>query len=93
MAKKLKLKPLGSRDLVMKIEEEEKRGIVLPEDVAKDEDYVRAEVVEVGTDMEKIKVQKGDKVILSGNYAGTKIEVEGEELFIVKSSEILATIE
>lgn len=89
--KKAKLKPLGNRVLVRKLEEEEEGGIVLPADVKKDEDYVRAEVVEVGT-AEKIEVKKGDRVILSG-FAGTQIEVEGEELTIVKGSDILAKIE
>jgi co-chaperonin GroES (HSP10) len=53
---------------------------------------VRAEVVEVGTDMEKVKVQKGDKVLLSA-LAGTKLTFNGEEYYIVKSSDILAMIQ
>lgn len=90
--KKLRLKPLGSRVLVRRIEDEEDTGIILPEEAKKDLDFVRAEVVEIGTDMEKVKVQKGDKVLLSA-LAGTKLDFDGEEYFIVKSSDILATIE
>jgi chaperonin GroES len=90
--KKLQLKPLGSRVLVRRIEEEEAGGIILPEEAKKDLDYVRAEVVEVGTDMEKVKVQKGDKVLLSA-LAGTKLTLNGEEYYIVKSSDILAMIQ
>lgn len=90
---RLKLKPLGSRVLVKRLKEEEKKGIVLPEEAEKDEEYVRAEVVEVGT-LEKIQLKKGDKVLLSGFGLDKKgIEVGGEELFFVKSSDILATIE
>jgi len=91
---KLKLKPLGNRVLVKKLKEEaEKKGIVLPEDAEKDEEYVRAEVVEVGT-LEKMQLKKGDKVLLAGFGLDKKgVDVGGEELFFVKSSDILATIE
>jgi chaperonin GroES len=88
--KKTKLKPLGNRVLVRKIEEEEEGGIILPEEAKKDEDYVRALVLEIGTD-DKIEVKKGDKVLLSG-FSGTKVKIEGEELTIVKASDILALI-
>jgi co-chaperonin GroES (HSP10) len=67
-------------------------GSSSPEEAKKDLDYVRAEVVEVGTDMEKVKVQKGDKVLLSA-LAGTKLTLNGEEYYIVKSSDILAMIQ
>lgn len=91
---KLKLKPLGKRVLVKKLKEEaEKKGIVLPEDVEKDEQYVRAEVVEVGT-LENMSLKKGDKVLISSVGLDKKgIEVGDEELFIVKSKYIVATIE
>lgn len=92
MAKKPKLKPLGNRVLVRKLEEEEEEGgIVLPADVERDEKYVKAEVLEVGT-AEKIEVKKGDKVLLSG-YGGTEVELDGEKLLIVKSTDILARLE
>ncbi|MFQ6117977.1 MAG: co-chaperone GroES [Candidatus Bipolaricaulia bacterium] len=91
MAKKSKLKPLGNRVLVRKLEEEEERGIVLPADVERDEKYIKAEVIEVGT-AEKIEVKQGDRVLLSG-YGGTEVELDGEELLIVKSTDILAKLE
>lgn len=90
--KKLKLKPLGSRVLVRRYEESEEGGIILPDEAKKDMDFIRAEVVEVGSDSEKIRVRKGDKVLIS-SMAGTKIRLEDEEYFIVKSKEILATVE
>ncbi len=89
--KKTGLKPLGNRVLVKKLQEEEERGIVLPADVERDEKYIKAEVIEVGT-AEKIEVQKGDKVLLS-SYGGTEIELDGEEFLIVKTNDILAKIE
>jgi chaperonin GroES len=92
MAKKSKLKPLGNRVLVRKLEEEEEGGgIVLPADVERDEKYVKAEVLEVGT-AEKIEVKKGDKVLLS-SFGGTEVELDGEKLLIVKSTDILARLE
>lgn len=89
MAKKLKLKPLGSRVLVQEVKDEEKGGIVLPEDVETERDYLKAEVIEVGTDAEKIHVKRGDRVLLDG-FSGKKLELGGEEYWIVKSSDILA---
>lgn len=91
MAKKPKLKPLGNRVLVRKLEEEEERGIVLPADVERDEKYIKAEVIEVGT-AEKIEVKQGERVLLSG-YGGTEVELDGEELLIVKATDILAKLE
>jgi chaperonin GroES len=89
MAKKLKLKPLGSRVLVQEVKDEGKGGIVLPEDVETDRGYLKAEVIEIGTDAEKIQVKKGDRVLLDG-FSGKKLEINGEEYMIVKSSDILA---
>lgn len=89
--KKVKIKPLGSRVLVQEVKEEA-GGIVLPEDVEVDRDFIQAEVVAVGTDEEKIKVKPGDRVLLDG-FAGKKVELDGEEYLIVKSSDILALVE
>ncbi len=88
---KPKLKPLGNRVLVRKLEEEEEGGIVLPADVERDEKHIRAEVLEIGTG-EKIEVKKGDKVLLS-SFGGTEVELDGEELLIVKATDILAKLE
>ena len=89
----MKVKPLGNRVLVKKIEEEERRtpgGIVLPESV-KDEKAVRGEVVAVGT-ADKFDVKEGDKVLISA-YAGTEIRMGEEKFLLVKSNDILAVIE
>jgi len=89
----MKVKPLGNRVLVRKIEEEERRtpgGIVLPESV-KDEKAIRGEVVALGT-ADKFDVKEGDKVLISA-YAGTEIRMGEEKYLLVKSNDILAVIE
>jgi len=90
------IKPLGRRVLVQEVEEEEEEevtegGIVLPDSAKSDDNYIKAEVLAVGTD-DKIEVEVGDEVILS-SYSGTEIEVDGEELKIIKNNDILAKIE
>lgn len=92
------IKPLGRRVLVQEVEEPEEEeeevtegGIVLP-DSAKDEDnYIRAEVLAIGTD-DKIEVKVGDEVILS-SFSGTEIEVNQKEMKIIKNKDVLAKIE
>ncbi|HDC92350.1 co-chaperone GroES [Candidatus Acetothermia bacterium] len=89
----MKIKPLGNRVLVKKIEQEERKtpgGIVLPESV-KDEKAIRGEVVAVGT-AEKIEVKEGDKVLVSA-YAGTEVRMGEEKYLLVKTTDILAIIE
>jgi len=91
------IKPLGDRVVIKSVEAEEttKSGIVLPGS-AKEKPQV-AEVVEVGpggvVDGKEIKmeVSKGDKVLYS-KYAGTDVKLDGEELIIVRQSDILAIV-
>ena len=92
------LKPLSDRVVVKMVENEEttKSGIILTGN-AQDKSKV-AEVVEVGPGelvdgkREEMSVKKGDKVYLN-EYAGTIIKYEGEDLVIVRQSDILAVIE
>ena len=92
------LKPLLDRVVVKMIEAEEttKSGIILTAN-SKEKPQI-AEVLEVGpggqVDGNEVKmyIKKGDKVVLN-KYAGTEIKYEGEELIIVKQSEILAIVE
>lgn len=91
------IKPLGDRVVIKSVEAEEttKSGIVLPGS-AQEKPQV-AEVVEVGpggvVDGKEIKmeVKKGDKVLYS-KYAGTEVKLDGEELMIVRQSDILAIV-
>ena len=91
------IKPLGDRVVIKSVEAEEttKSGIVLPGS-AQEKPHV-AEVVEVGpggvVDGKEIKMEvaKGDKVLYS-KYAGTEVKLDGEELMIVRQSDILAIV-
>ena len=92
------LKPLGDRVAVKMLEAEEttKSGIILAG--KSDEKSQIAKVVKVGPGLQEdgkkveMQVKEGDKVVLS-QYAGTTIKYEGEELVIVKQSDILAIAE
>jgi chaperonin GroES len=94
----MKIKPLGDRVVIKKVEPEEKTksGIVLPGS-AKEQPQM-AEVMEVGpggnVDGNEVtmEVKKGDRVIFS-KYAGTEVKFDGEEYTILKQSEILAIVE
>ncbi len=94
----MKIKPLGDRVVIKKVEPEEKTksGIVLPGS-AKEQPQM-AEVLEVGpggiVEGKEItmEVKKGDRVIFS-KYAGTEVKFDGVEYTILKQSEILAIVE
>ena len=94
----MKLKPLGDRVIVQAIEEEETTasGIVLP-DTAKEKPQ-RGKVLAVGDgkfgdDNERVPldVSEGDEVLYS-KYGGTEITVEGEELLVLRESDVLAKV-
>jgi chaperonin GroES len=87
----MKLKPLGARALVKRVESEEQTasGIVLP-DTAREKPQT-AEVVTVG-DSDEVKVSVGDVVVLS-KYSGTEVKIEGEEHLIVDADDILGMME
>lgn len=94
----MKLTPLFDRVVIKMIEAEEttKSGIILT-GAAKEKPQV-AEVIAVGPggviDGKSIEMQVkvGDKVITS-KYSGTEVKVDGEELIVVKQSDILAIVE
>lgn len=92
----INLQPLGDRVVVKPIPKEEvtKGGIVLP-DTAKEKPQ-EGEVIAVGPgrlseDGKRItmEVKVGDRVIYA-KYAGTEIKLNGEELIILRESDILA---
>ena len=95
----MKIRPLHDRVIVKRVEEEEttKGGIIIP-DTAK-EKPVEGKVVAVGDgkvadDGKKIplEVKAGDKVLF-GKYAGTEIQIEGEEHIIMREDDIIAIVE
>ena len=95
----MKVKPLHDRVIVKRIEEEEKTkgGIIIP-DTAK-EKPIEGKVMAVGSGklMEDgkrvpLEVKEGDRVLF-GKYAGTEIQIEGEEHLIMREDDILGIIE
>ena len=94
----MKIKPMGQRVLVRRLEAEEKSagGIVLP-DTAKEKPQ-EAEVLELGTggkdeDGKTIEftVKKGDTVLIS-KYGGTEIKLNGQDVLILSESDILGIV-
>ena len=94
----MKLKPLADRVIIKQVEAEEttKSGIILTS--AAQEKPQMYEVVEVGpggfVDGNEVVmvVKKGDKVI-TGEYSGTEVKIDDEEVTIVRQSDILAIVE
>ena len=94
----MNLKPLGDRLIVKAIEEEEATasGILLP-DTAKEKPQ-RGKVLAVGEgrigdDNERVPldVSAGEEVLYS-KYGGTEIQVEGEDLLVLRESDVLAKV-
>lgn len=95
----MKIRPLHDRVIVKRLEEKEKTkgGIIIP-DTAREkpmEGKVIAvgpgKVLESGTKV-SMNVKKGDR-ILFGKYAGSEIEIDGEEHLIMREDDILGIIE
>ena len=93
----MKLVPLGDKIVLKQLEAEEttKSGIVLPGQAKeKPQDAEVIAVVPGGmVDVKEVTMQVavGDKVIYS-KYAGTDVELDGEEYIIVKQNDILAVV-
>jgi chaperonin GroES len=94
----MSFRPLHDRVLVRRIEAESKTagGIIIP-DNAKEKPQ-EGEVVSIGTGtraengtITPLDVQSGDK-ILFGKWSGTEVKVDGEDLIIMKESDILGII-
>ena len=94
----MNLKPLEDRVIIKTVESEDMTasGIVLPDSAQ--EKPQRGKVVAVGEgkvdDNGKripLDVKKGDEVIYS-KYGGTEVKIDGEELLIMKASDILAKV-
>ena len=95
----MKIRPLHDRVVVRRVEEETKTagGIVLPGSAA--EKPSQGEVLAVGPgritdngDVRGLDVKAGDKVIF-GQYAGSTVKIDGEELLIMSESEIFGVLE
>lgn len=95
----MKFRPLGDRVLVRRVEEATKTagGIIIPDSAT--EKPQEGEVLAVGNgaigdDNERIAldVKPGDK-ILFGKWGGTEVKIDGEDLLIMKESDVMGVIE
>ncbi len=95
----MKFRPLHDRVLVRRAEGEEKSagGIIIP-DTAK-EKPMQGVVVAVGAgarnekgELVPLDVKAGD-TILFGKWSGTEVKIDGQELLIIKESDIMALVE
>ncbi len=95
----MKFRPLHDRVVVKRIDSEEKTsgGIIIP-DTAKEKPQ-EGEIIAVGKGARDetgkvvpLDVKKGDKVLF-GKWSGTEVKLEGDELLIMKESDIMGVIE
>jgi chaperonin GroES len=95
----MKFRPLHDRVVVRRIEENERTpgGIIIP-DTAKEKPQ-QGEVIAVGPGardekglVQPLDVKAGDR-ILFGKWSGTEVKIDGEELLIMKESDILGVLE
>ncbi len=95
----MKFRPLHDRVVVKRLEAEEKTtgGIIIP-DTAK-EKPMQGEIIAAGPGarneqgmIQALDVKAGDK-ILFGKWSGTEVKIDGEELLIMKESDIMGIVE
>ena len=95
----MSFRPLQDRVLIRRVEQEEKTagGIIIP-DTAK-EKPMEGEIVAVGPGarsedgkVHPLDVKPGDRVLF-GKWSGTEIKIDGEELIIMKESDIMGVID
>jgi chaperonin GroES len=95
----MKFKPLHDRVLVRRIEQEEKTkgGIIIP-DTAKEKPQ-EGEIIAAGPGarnddgkLAPLDVKAGDRVLF-GKWSGTEVKIDGEDLLIMKESDILGIID
>src|SRR6202162_5631003 len=95
----MKFRPLHDRVVVRRLEEDTKTagGIIIPDTVK--EKPMQGEIIAVGPGardesgkLVPLDVKKGDKVLF-GKWSGTEVKIDGEELLIMKESDILGIIE
>lgn len=94
----MNFRPLHDRVLVRRVEADQKTagGIIIPDSAQ--EKPQEGEVVSVGTgarndagDIHPLEVKAGDK-ILFGKWSGTEVKIDGEDLIIMKESDILGIV-
>ncbi len=95
----MKIRPLHDRVIVKRMEEERTSpgGIVIPD--AATEKPIKGEIVAVGNgkilesgEVRALDIKAGDKVLF-GKWSGTEVKIDGEDLLIMKESDILGVLE
>ena len=95
----MNIRPLHDRVVIRRMEAEEKTpgGIVIPDSAT--EKPVKGEVLAVGKgkimdsgDVRPLDVKVGD-IILFGKYSGTEVNVDGEDLLVMREDDITAIID
>ncbi len=95
----MKIRPLQDRILVKRIDEEEitKGGIIIP-DSAKEKPS-EGKVVAAGNgkvkengEIQPLDVKRGDKILFS-KYAGTEVNIDGDEHIIIREDDVLGVVE
>ncbi len=95
---KTKFRPLHDRVLVRRVEADTKTagGIIIPDTAS--EKPMEGEIVAAGNghvndngDVRPLDVKTGDKVVFS-KWAGTEVTIDGEELMVMKESDIIGVI-
>lgn len=91
-------RPLHDRVLVRRVEEDSKVGSIIIPDTAKEKPQ-QGEVIAAGAGAKNedgkitaLDVKAGDK-ILFGKWSGTEVKIDGEDLLIMKESDILGIVE
>jgi len=95
----MNIKPLSDRVLVRRLDVDEKTagGIIIPDSAQ--EKPSEGKILAVGPgerdesgDIHKLDVSKGDRILFS-KFAGTEVKLDGEELLIMKESDIMGIIQ
>jgi chaperonin GroES len=95
----MQFRPLHDRVVIRRLEQEEKTagGIIIP-DTAKEKPQ-EGEVVAVGPGardehgkLQPLELKAGDRVLF-GKWSGTEVKIDGEELIIMKESDVMGVIE
>ena len=94
---KVKIYPLADRVAIRPLEETEtmKGGLYIP-DTAK-EKPIQGDVIAVGTgrrekgEVVPMELKVGDRVVY-GKYSGTQVELDGEEIILIKESDVIAKL-
>ena len=93
----MKIKPLGDRVLVQRMDVEEKKGGIIIPDTAKEKPKT-GKIIELGLGKRDedgkwidFSVKKGDKVLFE-SYAGTEVTIKGEEYLIMREESIIGVV-